>query len=65
MVCIAVPASAVELPLPISDIQRNEPIDFASEILPILTTQLPGLSSRKGSRRRTRAGDAREHSQRW
>ena len=36
MVCIAVPASAVELPLPINDIQRNEPIDFASEILPIL-----------------------------
>ena len=36
MVRIAVPASAVELPLPISDIQRNEPIDFASEILPIL-----------------------------
>lgn len=33
---IALDASADELPLPIADLQRTDPVDFASEIAPIL-----------------------------
>lgn len=33
---IGITASAVELPLPVADLKRTEPVDFAKEIMPIL-----------------------------
>ena len=34
--CLVIPASAQELPIPVAHLQRSEPVDFANEIMPIL-----------------------------
>lgn len=34
--CFAVTTAAADLPLPVADVQRTDPVDFGKEIVPIL-----------------------------
>ena len=37
--CVVTTANAADLPLPVAEVQRTEPVDFGKEVVPILKAE--------------------------